>query len=426
MRRLRAAWRAMVKFVKESLLGCVAAALMLPGLLAFTTVLFVITSKHGALPGHPVWNTALNRTPARECLYGALLAIGSWVLLGVAVGRRYSKADSACPGPFDELCRRTDRAKKRLADIQSSPVSAGLRAEAEKHLKHLNKLLETPSQPGLRWLLGTGYLDAWRRLHAVEETLLFLEPDDALLVGAAFSDEGRLEGSSLPQREDFLSRLRLAVFSVSETAACYLRKQPLHEEKECVRAKAPNPQEARSALAQVRSAIDDFRDNRREGIVRARNRLFATVVFAGITGCVLLYIAILDDAPKRSIVAVTVFYLVGAMVGLFRQLQIASSSAGAGQEDYELGIVRLIFTPQFSGLAAVGGVVLVKLTQAQGKVALSTTFNLHSNTYGLVAAAIFGLTPTLLFSGLQNRIDQYQSDLSKSNAGQAPAAPSGD
>ncbi len=417
----------MIKFLKESVLGCVAAALMLPGALAFATILFVITSRYGATPGSPIWNTALNGTPARECLSGTLCAIGIWVLLGVAVGRRYSKADSACPGPFDELRRRTDRATAQLSQIKHSPASAGLRAEAEKHLEHLELLLLIPSQPGLPWLLGTGYLDAWRRLHAVEETLLFLEPDDALLVGAAFSDEGRLEGSSLPQREDFLSRLRLAVFCVSETAACYLRKQPLHEEKQCVSAKAPkNVEEARSALAQVRSAIDDFRDNRREGIVRARNRLFATVVFAGITGCVVLYLAILDGAPKRSIVAVAVFYLVGAMVGLFRQLQIASSSASAGQEDYELGIVRLIFTPQFSGLAAVGGVVLVRLTQAQGTVELSSTFNLHSNTYGLVAAAIFGLTPTLLFSGLQQRTDQYQADLSKSNAGQAPAAPPGD
>ena len=426
MRVLGAAEPLLMKFLKESILGCVAAALMLPGALAFATVLFVITSRYGAASGSPIWNTALNRTPARECLSGTVAGVVIWVLLGVAVGRRYSKADSACPGPFDELRRRTDRAD---AQLKHSPASPGLLAEASEHLGHLHRLL-VPSQPGLRWLLGTGYLDAWRRLHAVEETLLFHEPDDALLVGAAFSDEGRLEGSSLPQREDFLDRLRLAVYCVSETAACYLRKQPLHEKKQCVNnAKAPkNVAEARSALAQVRSAIDDFRDNRREGIVRARNRLFATVVFAGITGCVVLYLAILDGAPKSAIVAVAVFYLVGGAVGLFRQLQIASSSAGAGQEDYELGIVRLIFTPQFSGLAAVGGVVLLNLTQTQGKntLDLSTTFNLHTNPYGLVAAAIFGLTPTLLFSGLQKKIDLYQADLSKSNAGQAPAAPPGD
>jgi hypothetical protein len=46
----------------------------------------------------------------------------------------------------------------------------------------------------------------------------------------------------------------------------------------------------------------------------------------------------------------------------------------------------------------------------------------HQNAYGLVAAAIFGLAPSLLFSGLQQRVDQYQTDLSKSDAGQAPAA----
>jgi hypothetical protein len=223
------------------------------------------------------------------------------------------------------------------------------------------------------------------------------------------------------------------VTSLGGTAACYLSEPapPCKDEgdrKEADVEHADTPEradEARAALVHVRTAIDDFRDGRREGIIRARNRLFVTVVFAGITGCVLLYVAILSGASKSSIVAVTTFYLVGGTIGLFRQLQVALSSEGARQDDYSLGVVRLIHTPLFSGLAAVGGVVLVKLSQGQGNLSLPKTFNIQHNAYGLVAAGIFGLAPSLLLTSLQKRIDEYQTDLSKSDAGQAPAA-SGD
>jgi hypothetical protein len=90
--------------------------------------------------------------------------------------------------------------------------------------------------------------------------------------------------------------------------------------------------------------------------------------------------------------------------------------------------VRLVQTPLFSGLAAVGGVVLVRLAQGQGAktgeaFTLATTFDLAQNPYGLVAAAFFGLAPALLLSGLQQRIDSYRTDLSKSGTGES--APSG-
>jgi hypothetical protein len=191
--------------------------------------------------------------------------------------------------------------------------------------------------------------------------------------------------------------------------------------------------QARAALAQVRAAINDFRDGRRDGLVRARNRLFATVIFAGSTGCVLLYVAILDGAPPDSIVAVAAFYLVGGVVGLVKQLHSAATAEGASEDDYGLGVVRLIQTPLFSGLAAVGGVVIVQLTtvtggaggdgQPQTDFSLISTFNLHTNPYGLVVAGVFGLAPALLFASLQSRTDQYRSDLSNSGAG-ASQAPS--
>lgn len=409
----------MQAFLRQSLLGFVVSTLMLPGALATATVLFVLTAP-GDGDATAQWNSFLNRTPARDCFYGALLGIGFCALLAVAVCRRYTRASSACPGQFDQLRQLHDQTRERLAaacPAGSGNPASGLCAEAAAHLDYLQaNVFAEPARPGLAWLIGSGYLDAWRRLHKADEALLNLEPD-ALLLGNAFSDEARLEGSSIPQAAALLNRLRLAVFNLSAAASHYLNKQ-------AAPTTTTTPDEARAALVQVRSAISEFRDSRREGLIRARNRLFATVVFAGVTGCVLLDVAILSGAPKSSIAAVAAFYLVGGVVGLVKQLQAASSAEGAGQDDFGLGVVRLVHTPLLSGLAGVAGVVLVKLTQGQGGqngFTLLDTFNLNKNPYGLVAAGIFGLTPALLLSSLQQRIEQYKTDLSKSAAGDAHA-----
>lgn len=395
-------------FVKQSILGFVVSALMLPGALAVATVFLYLTSP-AKPPNDADWNSALNRTAPRVCLYGSLIALAFCALLAVVVCRRFSRADSACPGPFSQLRQGFDQVKQRLADGCLDPNASAVPAvcvQATAHKDYLESLFQEPSPVGLPWLLGTGYIDAWRRLHAIDEAVLFLEPAPLLLVDA-LSDEMRLQGSNIPQSPALLKRLRLAVISLSGTAAHYLSESP-------ALGGATDHDEARAALVQVRLAITEFRDSRREGLVRARNRLFATVIFAGITGCVLLFVAILSGAPKRSIVAVSAFYLVGGVVGLVRQLQAASASEAAPQDDYGLGVVRLIQTPLFSGLAAVGGVVLVKLTQGQATFTLKGTFDLAKNPYGLVAAGFFGVTPSLLLSGLQQRIEQYKTDLSKS------------
>jgi len=52
--------------------------------------------------------------------------------------------------------------------------------------------------------------------------------------------------------------------------------------------------------------------------------------------------------------------------------------------------------------------------QGQSVLVLKDTFDLHKNPYGLVGAAIFGLTRSLLLANLQQRVEQYKTDLSKS------------
>jgi hypothetical protein len=440
------------RYARQSMLGFTVSTLMLPGALAVGTVLLFVTSPAADGNG-PVWHSALNRTLPRVCLYAAVLALVFCAVLAVVVCRRFARANSACPGPFNQLWQGYDQATKRLAaveahagtgqaDVEGDPDASLVRSilgQANSDCGYLQTIFAEPSQEGLPWLLGTGYIDAWRRLHSIEEALIRLEAPSQVLEGALL-DEGRLQGSNIPQSATLLKRLRLAVADLSPTATQYLAEDPLSgakaetAEARAARLAAGAPgaggAEARAALAQVRSSINEFRDSRRDGLVRARNRLFGTVIFAGMTGCTLLYVAILSNVPKKAIVAAAAFYLVGGLVGLVKQLHSASTGEGAAQDDYGLGVVRLIQTPLFSGLAAVGGVVLVKLSQGQGQGAggmfsLATSFDLKANPYGLVAAGFFGLTPALLLAGLQQRIDQYKSDLSNSGPSAAQAQAGG-
>jgi hypothetical protein len=417
------------RFLHESFLSLVVSSLMLPGAIAVATVFLFLTGppRRKGDGGFTRWHTALNQTPPRACLFGAAIAAVFCVLLGIGACRRFTRANGACPGPFDQLSQGFDAVKKRLSTVCPDPQPADAPTacrEAAQHSAHLQQDMFTQPPPvGLPWLLGTGYVDGWRRVHAIEEALLSLEPA-ASVVRYALGDEMRLTGSNIPQNAALLKRLRAAVVSLSPTAVRYLIEPPPPQiEPPPPQAATPEEakEEAKAVLSQVKGAVNEFRDGRREALVRARNRLFGTVIFSGITGCTLLFVAILAGATKTQILAASAFYLVGGIVGLVKQLQSAATGATASQDDYGLGIVRLIQTPLLAGLAAVGGVVLVQLTSlTKGQsFSLTDTFNLHENPYGLVAAAFFGLTPALLLSSLQHRIDQYRTDLSKSGSAES-------
>jgi hypothetical protein len=258
------------------------------------------------------------------------------------VCRRFTIARGACPGPFDQLHQGHQEALNRLEAAKVSALDPAVMLPAQTDSDHLQKVFDDPGQSGRRWLLGTGYLDAWRRLHAVEEALLSVDPVE-LVIKSALLDENRI-GSNIPQGAALLKRVRFAIVDLSPAAGRYLAEAPpaLTAAATAGRTVDAGPsanedsamRDARAALASVRAAVNDFRDGRRDALVRARNRLVATVLFAGITGCTLLYVAILSGAPQSSIVAVSAFYLVGAMVGLVTQLQTASTAAGATQDDY--------------------------------------------------------------------------------------------
>ena len=268
----------------------------------------------------------------------------------------------------------------------------------------------------------------------------------------------RLQGSQIDHDGELIARLRQAIDVIDPTASKYLLGGGV-----TVGPGAPggDSAQARAVLRDVRGAINEFRDGRWNGLIVARNRLIATMIFTGLTAYALLAIAIIREASQAAIAAAATFYLVGATVGLLNQLRGVSQSDTA-VEDYGLSTARLITMPLFCGLAAIGGVVLTAMPQmanpsasltspltitkpstlatftsarkvpAKNKPSLTAAttpppssmrplddiFDLRRNFIGLLVAAVFGLTPGLLFERLQQQSDKYKTDLKSSEATQ--------
>jgi hypothetical protein len=310
-------------------------------------------------------------------------------------------------------------------------------------------------KPGMPWILGTGYVQMWMVLHNLEEAWIELEPWTSLIRDAVL-DEARLMGSTLDNRDDLLDQLRLAVQQLGSDAARYLAKLPAVPVPCPPPAAATPPSEAgaatlpseagaasasttsatppvgetqaRAILRSVRHAINEYRDTRRGGLIRARNQLMATVFVTGITVYLLLAIALVQHAPNTAIVGAAACFLVGAGVGLFNRLSAQSASDNA-VDDFGLSVARLTLTPVFSGLAAVGGVLLAATVfstvlgslgappvSSPKSLSLQDIYNLGRDPFNVVVAAVFGLTPSLFLAGIQQQGDRLKADLKSSQA----------
>jgi hypothetical protein len=298
------------------------------------------------------------------------------------------------------------------------------------------------------WLLGTGYIHLRERLHRAEESLIMVAPVERVIAGARF-DELRLIGSTIQNRDELQATIRSAIEVLSgyaqiATAVAVAPAAVAGAGAGAMGGIAPNlpaaagaapivyrridERLARENLRQVRRAINEFRNECRVGLVRARNQLLRTVTATSFVSYLLLALAVRAGVPSESAVAAATFFLVGAVVGLFNRLQL-DASAQSAIEDYGLSAARLLHTPIVSGIAALGGVMIVPMLSALVNVpdasagtilpAVSAIFNLTGRPFGLVIAAIFGLSPATLISRLQQESEQYKTGLKSSEAPQA-------
>jgi hypothetical protein len=285
-------------------------------------------------------------------------------------------------------------------------------------------------------VLGTGYIDIWHRLHAAEEALFLVKPE-VEVAGDGLYDVMRLKDSNINNSVDHIDKVRWAVTLFD--ASSYLSSPPplpaIDDDKNTPQAKT----QARVVLREVRHVINQYRDDRREGLVRTRNNLLLTGTVTGVIGFLLLALVVLRSVDDSTVVAAIAFYLVGATVGLFNQLSTGWGDGGATEEDYGLNQARLLFTPMLSGLAAIGGVLVTTMLYATLSGPIVTTpegsgtdgtpatvnlsvpqvhdiFDLDEGRFGLVIAAVFGLTPGLLVDRLKGEAEKYKADLQSSNA----------
>lgn len=392
--------------------GLLATAWLAPIIAASVTIAVYVAPT--ILP--PGWKL-LSDSPV---LAGLLVGMVGWLLLAAAYSPMACARHANATNHAD-LQERLCGLEARLAAVPAASRTSTF-AEASQHRDFIAAELDTC---GPRWTSAVGYIALWKRTHRAEEALVDIEPRSQVIADVLY-DKGRLQDSNVDHATQLLADLEsarqyLVTLRVADTGAT-----------PTIQSEA----EARAVVRQTRYAIDDFRDKRRAALIRARNLLMATMLITELFAVALLALSIINHAPATAVVAGIVFYLVGALVGLFNRLG-QQASAGTMVEDYALAGVRLVLTPTLSGLAAVGGVVLtgmlamsglVTLTQANGATtapltlpALADIFDLNKFRIGLPLAAVFGSAPALLSGRLQQLTDQYKNDLKSTDpASSAP------
>jgi hypothetical protein len=406
----------------SSLIGGVVAAIwMVP---QFAAVLTIVTYLSGL--ALPTWFPGHDQPPA---VLGPLVGLLAWIILGF-IYSGFATAANANRLSYGELLARVSGLAARLANCAQLKKDPCVFSEADSHRAWLQEEL---GSAGVRWVTASGYITAWQRVHRAEEILVLVE-DRIEVLANAIRDALRLQGSTMDHATQLQSLLASAESYIRQhvLGAAVLAPAP------AVAASAANgpvpvatETEARATISEVRRAINEYRDDTWSGIVRARNQLLRALVGAEVAAYLVLELAVVMHAPTYSVVAATAFFLIGALVGLFNRLNLQSKTDTA-VEDYALSTTRMIVTPIFSGIAAVIGVVLVGMLYSAGlasviqpKVgsgtpaaipALGDIFNLQTYPIGLVVAAIFGLTPTLVFDRLNKLTEGYKNDIKGTEA----------
>jgi hypothetical protein len=336
-----------------------------------------------------------------------------------------------------------DRKSTNLAEYQLEA-----RREANESFADLKRYLyKFPA--GLQWVLALGYINAWGKLHRAEEALIEVEPVEVVIRGA-LHDKLAIQNSTISNRDELLQKLKEAVKELNpamESRFKTYRPEEANEEiwqlKKAVKKIAAKigfdldddfsdksienqtitaeaEARARLTMREVRRVLDDFRDHLWEGLIRARNQLASTIFAAGLVTHILLCIFILSGNPtKDEYLAAAVFYMVGAVAGLFGRIYRESQRSTAF-DDYGLSMVRLIANLLLSGLAGIGGVLLFSAFLSGSIMSNPNTTHTLANIFVLnqpefiIAAAFFGLAPNLIIRSLQQRSEKYISALKSS------------
>lgn len=377
---------------------------LLPGLMAgWATFMYVQpdpAARAAALPG------------------GFLAGIGTWLALGLAA-IRFAGPERSNKTVYDDIVRRVEVLGTQLPGLKAKDETLFEKANAA--YRHITETLGiadgSRSAAGSQWVQGTGYVDLWAAIHTAEEAL-FAAAEDNELITTAFTDRARLRASRIEARDDLLLLSGQAIITLNASAAANL---PM-----------PTPTSfsgrsktrlAKAVLFEIRHAINAYRHDRAAGLVRLKRQLVQTTTLTGVVAVVGVALAILVGVAPEVVGGAAAFWVVGALTGFFQSAYTQQRSQYA-VEDYGLATARTFLAPYLAGIAAVFGVFAVafvagaplgvSLLEPEGgnaASALRSIFDVTAHPVGLVAAAVFGLTPELIISRLRSIGEQLKLDI---------------
>jgi hypothetical protein len=334
---------------------------------------------------------------AAATIWGAVLWLASWVVSGFAYAP-FTTPAKANSRNYGELMNRLAMLEARRDDFCNQATNAAC-TEATEHLAWVSEQTKTSGE--LKWVNGAGYIAIWQRLHRAEEALIGAEPEPHLL-DEALHDELRLKDSAIPNRDDLLAILKTVTRFLSDGTI-----DPTAVPR------ISSADAARSALKEVRSSINEFRDSSWNGLLQLRNQTMTTLLLTNVTLFVFAVVAVASGARGPAMLAAAIFYLAGAMIGLFNRLY-QQFQAQTAIEDYGLTMARLLAIPVYSGLAAVAGVLITVVAgSATGSKApdLSSVFKIPPEIGLLVVAAAFGAAPDLVLKRLADASEKFKTGI---------------
>jgi hypothetical protein len=349
-----------------------------------------------------------NVTPALNSLVWAIVgALVFWLLIAIAyspmTGPHLANSRS-----YGLLVDRIDGLHQRQLRVCTTDNTA--KAGCQQAKEGIDKASAMLKDPGLQWVSERGYIEVWEKAHRAEEALMEAEGKEDLLEDAEHMAL-QLDGAGIPQKEALLELLNSAKTKLTNFESKGADDSTSNDDLSA----------SRKALKEVRYTINVFRDNQWNGMVGQRNQTISTLLLVELAGFGLLGLAILK--PAGPVAAGVLYFLVGAVAGLFNRLY-SESQADHAVDDYGLAMARILTLPVYAGLAGVGGVLLTSLTSAQAGVStLSSVFEFQNRPLVLVVAAAFGLAPALLVEGLTKQGKQYASAVKSTEPGQTGSTP---
>jgi hypothetical protein len=250
--------------------------------------------------------------------------------------------------------------------------------------------------------MGTGYLSVWELVHRAQEALIDVEPLSNVVLRARY-DQLRLTGARIPNCEQLRKSLDTVI---NYSPALLVIPWPTAQ-------RSSAEEEARMIVWTVRQTLNEYRDESRAGLVRLRIQLACTTLTTGLIGYGILCLALVGGVSATMLLAAVAYFLTGALVGLVSRLRTEFESDTA-IDDFGLSTMRQFAGPQLSGVAAVVGVAVLGLSGVTGShsdAALPQAFDLATSPVNLIAAAVFGLTPSLLIQRLQQHADTFKDNL---------------